>query len=62
MAKSIEDKSRIYNQLMYEYDQLSNRIADIKSENFELTPKNEREIYELKKIQNNIMLQIQRMM
>ena len=62
MTKSIEDKSRIYNQLMYEYDQLSNRIADIKSENFELTPKNEREIYELKKIQNNIMLQIQRMM
>lgn len=62
MAQSIEDKSRIYNQLMYEYDQLSNKIADIKSENFELSPKNEREIFELKKIQNDIMLRIQRMM
>lgn len=62
MAQSIEDKSRIYNQLMYEYDQLSNKIADIKSENFELSPKNERDIFELKKIQNDIMLRIQRMM
>lgn len=62
MAQSIEDKSRIYNQLMYDYDQLSNKIADIKSENFELSPKNEREIFELKKIQNDIMLRIQRMM
>jgi len=62
MAQSIEDKSRIYNQLMYEYDQLSNRIADIKSENFELSPKNERDIFELKKRQNDIMLRIQRMM
>ena len=52
MAQSIEDKSRIYNQLMYDYDQLSNKIADIKSENFELSPKNERDIFELKKIQN----------
>jgi hypothetical protein len=62
MGQSIEDKSRIYNQLMYEYDQLSNKIADIKSENFELSPKNERDIFELKKIQNDIMLRIQRMM
>jgi|APGre2960657373_1045057.scaffolds.fasta_scaffold26109_3 hypothetical protein len=62
MAQSIEDKSRIYNQLMYDYDQLSNKIADIKSENFELSPKNERDIFELKKIQNDIMLRIQRMM
>jgi len=62
MAQSIEDKSLIYNQLMYEYDQLSNRIADIKSENFELSPKNERDIFELKKRQNDIMLRIQRMM
>ena len=62
MGQSIEDKSRIYNQLMYEYDQLSNKIADIKSENFELSPKNERDILELKKIQNDIMLRIQRMM
>ncbi len=62
MAQSIEDKSRIYNQLMYEYDQLSNKIADIKSENFELSPKNEKDIFELKKIQNDIMLRIQRMM
>ena len=62
MVQSIEDKSRIYNQLMYEYDQLSNKIADIKSENFELSPKNERDIFELKKIQNDIMLRIQRMM
>jgi hypothetical protein len=62
MGQSIEDKSRIYNQLMYEYDQLSNKIADIKSENFELSPKNEKDIFELKKIQNDIMLRIQRMM
>ena len=62
MAQSIEDKSRIYNQLMYDYDQLSNKIADIKSENFELSPKNERDIFELKKIQNDIMLRIKRMM
>jgi len=62
MAQSIEDKSRIYNQLMYDYDQLSNKIADIKSENFELSPKNERDIFELKKNQNDIMLRIQRMM
>ena len=62
MAQSIEDKTRIYNQLMYDYDQLSNKIADIKSENFELSPKNERDIFELKKIQNDIMLRIQRMM
>ena len=62
MAQSIEDKSRIYNKLMYDYDQLSNKIADIKSENFELSPKNERDIFELKKIQNDIMLRIQRMM
>ena len=62
MAQSIEDKSRIYNQLMYDYDQLRNKIADIKSENFELSPKNERDIFELKKIQNDIMLRIQRMM
>jgi hypothetical protein len=62
MAQSIEDKSRIYNQLMYDYDQLSNKIADIKSENFELSPKNEKDIFELKKIQNDIMLRIQRMM
>lgn len=62
MGQSIEDKSRIYNQLMYDYDQLSNKIADIKSENFELSPKNEKDIFELKKIQNDIMLRIQRMM
>lgn len=62
MNLSNTDKSKLYTQLMYNYDQLSNRIADIKSENFELNQKQLNEIQNLKKQQNDIMMKIQRMM
>jgi hypothetical protein len=46
-----EQKAQKYNQLMYEYTQIQNKISSIKSESFEL---NENQIREIKILENHL--------
>jgi glutamate mutase epsilon subunit len=46
-----EQKAQKYNQLMYEYTQIQNKISSIKSESFEL---NENQIREVKILENQL--------
>jgi hypothetical protein len=46
-----EQKAQKYNQLMYEYTQIQNKISSIKSESFEL---NENQIQEIKILENQL--------
>jgi hypothetical protein len=51
-----EDKAKMYNQLMFEYTKIQNRISSIKGESFTL---NENQISEIKNLEvklNQIML------
>jgi hypothetical protein len=56
-----EDKAKLYNQLMYDYDLLSNQINQIKGSSFELNDKQIREVRELQGRQQNIMNTVQRL-
>ena len=57
-----QEKAQIYKNLMFEHDILQNKIANIKSSNFELTPQQENEIRQMKIKQGNIMQQVERLM
>lgn len=50
-----EEKGKKYQQLMYDYDLLSNKVNAIKGESFELNDDQNRQIRELKMRQQNIM-------
>lgn len=53
-----EEKGRKYQQLMYDYDLLSNKINSIKGESFELNDSQTKQIKELQLRQQNIMNQV----
>jgi|OM-RGC.v1.036224805 hypothetical protein len=55
-------KANIYNNLMYEYDILENKINVIRSKTFELSPVEENEIKKLKFEQGKIMQQVDRLL
>ena len=48
-------KAKQYDRYMYEYDQLSNQVSSIKSENFELNDSQRQRIHELEKKMRFIM-------
>jgi archaellum component FlaC len=53
-----EEKGKRYQQLMYDYDLLSNKINSIKGESFELNDSQNKQIRELQMRQQNIMNQV----
>jgi len=53
-----EEKGKKYQQLMYDYDLLSNKINSIKGESFELNDSQTKQIRELQMRQQNIMNQV----
>jgi hypothetical protein len=53
-----EEKGKKYQQLMYDYDLLSNKINAIKGESFELNDSQTKQIRELQMRQQNIMNQV----
>jgi hypothetical protein len=52
-----EQKAQKYNQLMYEYTQIQNKISSIKSESFELNDNQLREVKNLENVLKEIMRQ-----
>jgi hypothetical protein len=57
-----EEKGRKYQQLMYDYDLLSNRINSIKGESFELNENQNKQIRELQMRQQVIMNEVNRLL
>ena len=52
-----EQKAQKYNQLMYEYTKIQNKISSIKSESFELNDNQTREVKILEDRLRNLMYQ-----
>lgn len=50
-----EQKAQIYNQLMFEYTKVQNKISSIKGESFELNESQQREIKNLENVLKEIM-------
>ncbi len=50
-----EQKAQIYNQLMFEYTKVQNKISSIKGESFELNESQQREIRNLENVLKEIM-------
>jgi hypothetical protein len=48
-------KARVYDQLMYENDKISNQIASIRGENLEMNENQQQRIYKLQVRQQQIM-------
>jgi hypothetical protein len=48
-------KARVYDQLMYENDKISNQIASIRGENLEMNQDQQQRIYKLQMRQQQIM-------
>ena len=48
-------KARVYDQLMYENDKISNQIASIRGENLEMNETQQQRIYKLQVRQQQIM-------
>jgi hypothetical protein len=48
-------KARVYDQLMYENDKISNQIASIRGENLEMNESQQQRIYKLQVRQQQIM-------
>ena len=48
-------KARVYDQLMYENDKISNQIASIRGENLDMNEDQQRRIYNLQARQQQIM-------
>jgi len=48
-------KARVYDQLMYENDKISNQIASIRGENLEMNEDQQQRIYKLQIRQQQIM-------
>ena len=57
-----EDKARLYQNALYQHDQLTNKINNIKAQNFELTVEQEREIRNLQSEQARIMSTVQKLL
>lgn len=57
-----EDKARLYQNALYQHDQLTNKINNIKGQNFELTVEQEREIRNLQAEQARIMSTVQKLL
>ncbi len=57
-----EQKGQRYQQLMFDYDLLSNKINSIKGENFELNDNQNQQIRELQKRQQVIMNEVNRLL
>ncbi len=50
-----EQKAQIYNQLMFDYTKVQNKISSIKGESFELNESQQREIRNLENVLKEIM-------
>lgn len=50
-----EQKAQIYNQLMFEYTKVQNKISSIKGESFELNESQQKEIKNLENVLKEIM-------
>ena len=57
-----EEKGRRYQQLMYDFDLLSNKINSIKGESFELNDSQNKQIRELHARQQVIMNEVNRLL
>jgi hypothetical protein len=57
-----EEKGKKYQQLMFDYDLLSNKINSIKGESFEMNDNQTRQIKELQARQQVIMNQVNRLL
>jgi hypothetical protein len=57
-----EQKAQLYNKLLFDYHQLGNKIAALKSENLDPSPQTLMEIKRLEKEQQVLMGQVQRLM
>jgi predicted acetyltransferase len=57
-----EQKAQQYQQMMYQFDLISNKINQIKGLNFELTEQQSIEIKKLQVEQNRIMNSVKRLM
>jgi hypothetical protein len=57
-----EQKAQLYNKLLFDYHQLGNKIAALKSENLEMTPQIMNEVRKMEKDQQILMSQVQRLM
>jgi archaellum component FlaC len=57
-----EQKGRRYQQLMFDYDLLSNKINSIKGESFELSDLQNKQIKELQMRQQVIMNEVNRLL
>ena len=57
-----EAKAQEYRNLMFKYDLLENKVNEIKSLNFELSPQHEAEIRNLKQRQSQIMSKVSSML
>jgi hypothetical protein len=56
-----EDKARMYNQLMFEYTKIQNRISSIKGESMNLNQNQINEIRDLEDKLNQIMVNASRL-
>jgi hypothetical protein len=54
-------KARVYDQLMYENDKISNQIASIRGENLEMNENQQQRIYKLQMRQQQIMTEASRL-
>ena len=54
-------KARVYDQLMYENDKISNQIASIRGENLEMNESQQQRIYKLQMRQQQIMTEASRL-
>jgi hypothetical protein len=54
-------KARVYDQLMYENDKISNQIASIRGENLEMNEDQQQRIYKLQMRQQQIMTEASRL-
>jgi len=56
-----EDKAKVYNQLMFEYTKIQNRISSIKGESINLNQNQINEIRDLESRLNQIMVSASRL-
>jgi hypothetical protein len=57
-----EQKAQIYNQMLFEYHQLGNKISALKAENLNPTAKVTNEIRTMERQQQVLMAKVQRLM
>ncbi len=57
-----EEKAKLYSRLMYDFDIIRNKIADIKVTQVNLTEQQEKEIKILQSQQQNLLLKINQLL